>query len=62
MNIWLIIGILLLLWVVYDLFSGKVWLHREVERATEPTLYWFGMAAYFFLAISCVLPFLSRLN
>lgn len=40
MNYWLYIGIALILWVIYDLFTGKVWLHREINREYESALYW----------------------
>ncbi len=38
-TIWQIIGIGLLLWVVFDLLTGRTWLHRKFERAQEPLAY-----------------------
>lgn len=49
--IWLGIG--LLVWLAYDLFSGAVYLHREIERTTEPALYWFSMLIWAAVAASC---------
>ncbi len=40
MGIWLIVGIGLILWAIYDLYTGKVWLHREISRSYEPSFYW----------------------
>ena len=40
MEFWFFIGIALILWVIYDLYSGKVLLHREIRRENEPILYW----------------------
>jgi len=28
------------LWAIYDLYTGKVWLHREISRSYEPSFYW----------------------
>lgn len=39
-NIWLIVGLGLVLWAFYDLFNGKVLLHREISREYEPIFYW----------------------
>jgi len=47
------LGFFLLLWVVYDLFSGKVWLHREFKRSSEPFAYWSTMLVWLAVAISC---------
>lgn len=47
------LGFFLLLWVAYDLFSGKVWLHREFERSSEPFSYWGTLLVWLAVAISC---------
>lgn len=55
---WLIIGIVLFLWVVYDLISGKVWsFTRIIYRSDEPGSYWFVLLIYFALAIMCITPY-----
>lgn len=41
MNIWLIIGIGLGVWVIYDLITGKTWSYREIRRKSEAGQYWF---------------------
>ncbi|GGK72405.1 hypothetical protein [Amphritea balenae] len=53
MSLAYILGIALLLWVAYDLFSGSVWLHREFKRAQEPGAYWGTMLLWLLVAISC---------
>lgn len=49
-----ILGILLLLWVAYDLVTGRVWLHRAYDRATEPAGYWATMFLWLLVALSCI--------
>lgn len=53
MSITYIIGILLLLWVVFDLLKGKVWLHREFNRRDEPLAYWSTILLWLVVAVSC---------
>ncbi|MCV0424893.1 MAG: hypothetical protein K5905_05450 [Roseibium sp.] len=48
-----ILGILLLIWVIYDLMTGKVWLHRAFRRTEEPKGYWVVMTLWFVVAVSC---------
>ena len=48
-----IIGIVLLLWVAWDLFTGKVWLHREFTRTDEPMAYWGTLSMWLLVALSC---------
>lgn len=47
------IGIALVFWLIYDLISGAVYLHRHIERESEFGLYWFGMLVWGALAASC---------
>lgn len=54
MNVWFYIGIALLLWVVYDLVTGKVWSYREIERKNEPAMYWVFILAWFVLAATSI--------
>lgn len=49
-----ILGVVLLLWVSYDLFTGRVWLHRAYDRATEPEGYWATMGLWLLAALSCL--------
>lgn len=55
--IWLIIGIVLLIWAVYDLFSGTVWSYRKIYRSEEPEAYWITLIVWFVLAFSCIIPY-----
>ncbi|MBO6509384.1 MAG: hypothetical protein JJ866_18085 [Roseibium sp.] len=48
-----ILGFLLLAWVLYDLMTGKVWLHRAFERGNEPVQYWLTVLLWSAVAISC---------
>ncbi|MBY5992640.1 hypothetical protein [Ferrimonas balearica] len=47
------LGTLLSLWVLWDLFTGRVYLWQAHERKQEPGTYWFAMALWSALAISC---------
>lgn len=48
-----ILGIVLLIWLAWDLFSGSVWLHREIYREEEPFSYWSVMIIWLVVAVSC---------
>lgn len=48
-----ILGIALLLWVLWDLFNGSNWLHREFKRSEEPFAYWCTMLIWLAVAVSC---------
>lgn len=52
-NFWKVIGVLLLIWVVYDLYAGYTILHEVIYREESPTLYWGGLGLWLVLAISC---------
>jgi hypothetical protein len=47
-----ILGFLLLGWVVYDLLTGKVWLHRPFNRSEEPLVYWLAITLWTLVGIS----------
>lgn len=47
------IGVLLLTWILWDLYSGSVWLHREYHRSEEPFSYWLLIMLWLGVAISC---------
>lgn len=51
--VWPFVGVLLLLWVAYDLFIGWTYLHRTVIRKKEPLMYWLTLALWTGLALSC---------
>ena len=51
MNIWLIVGIALLIWDIYEIFTGSTYLHRKVTRAAEPLFYWILVAVWGILAL-----------
>ena len=53
MTIGMIVGSLLLLWLVFDLFSGKVYLWRSYERSQEPGAYWGTILLWLVIALSC---------
>ena len=48
---WQVIGVALVMWVIYDLFAGYIWLHRKVMRASEPLFYWSGIALWSLIAL-----------
>ena len=50
-SIWL--GFALVLWLIFDLLGGSVYLHRAIERKREPGLYWFGIIIWGLVAASC---------
>lgn len=51
LSYWL--GCALALWVIYDLITGQAYLHRAIKAEQEPALYWFTMAFWLGVAISC---------
>jgi hypothetical protein len=57
-NYWL--GFALLIWLVYDLATGEVYLHRAIQSNSEPLTYWFVMLIWGVIAMSCfAFPYLS---
>ena len=48
-----VFGIMLLVWVAYDLYAGEVWLHRSFKRKVEPLGYWLTIGLWFLVALSC---------
>lgn len=48
-----ILGVALVGWVLWDLFTGRVWLHRAYDRSAEPFGYWAGMGLWSLVAASC---------
>ena len=50
---WPVVGVLLLLWVGWDLYAGYTLLHEVVYKAQQPELYWTGIVVWSGAAISC---------
>ena len=59
MNIWLIVGIALLVWTAYEVYTGTTWLHRKVARTEEPLFYWILIAVWAVLALWAIYSGLS---
>ena len=55
MSYWFIAGILILIWVTYDVATGTVWIHRRVVRQYEPILFWTSITCYTLLGVLCLL-------
>lgn len=47
------LGIILLIWVAFDLLTGTVWLHREFTRQQQPVAYWSTLSLWTIVAVSC---------
>ena len=47
------LGFGLILWLLYDLFSGVAYIWQRYERATETMMYWFTMVVWALVAASC---------
>ena len=56
MNVWTVVGVGSLLWSLIELLAGRAWLHREIERGSEPTYYWVVMLLWVMLGVSCLIP------
>ncbi|MEM9336388.1 MAG: CIA30 family protein [Patescibacteria group bacterium] len=56
---WTVIGIGLLLWVLYDLYTGEVWSYRAIKRKEEPGQYWLWTAIWFVIALTVLYPSLQ---
>jgi len=54
---WGWIGLTLLLWLLFDLWSGEVYLHRKVTLSEEPGLYWLTILIWSAVAGSCFIAF-----
>lgn len=55
MNVWLYIGIGLLLWVLWDLYSGRVvFIYQVLNRKTDPIKYWAVWSVWFIIAIGVI--------
>lgn len=50
---WRIIGVLLIGWVIWDLYHGYTFVKSIVYRDEEPTLYWIAVSVWAVLGISC---------
>ena len=54
--VWRIVGIGVLAWVAYDLYTGYTLLWDVVHRDQDPTLYWTLMGIWTALGVYCLLP------
>ncbi len=52
---WTIIGVLLVLWVLWDLFAGYTILWNVIYRDRNPGQYWAVLAIWAAIAASCFL-------
>jgi len=53
MNFWTFFGIGFLLWLLIELLTGRVWLHREIKNESESTYYWVIILFWAMLGVSC---------
>jgi len=51
LSYWL--GFALALWLIYDLVTGHVYLHRDIDVESEPLSYWLVMLLWLAVAASC---------
>lgn len=57
---WQVLSILLIIWVIYDLFTGEVWSYYRIKRSEEPGKYWFFMLVWAVVALgSAMVSFYS---
>ncbi len=47
------LGIVLVLWLLMDLVTGKAYIWQSYERRTEPAMYWLTMFIWGLVAASC---------
>lgn len=56
-------GILFLIWVVPDIFSGVTYFIEPITKSEAPILYWFIIFSWVWMAIySLLIPFFPALN
>lgn len=53
MSPWRIVGFGLLAWALFDIASGRTFLHRSISRDDEPLLFW--AVAGLWVAVGAVL-------
>jgi len=51
MNFWILLGLGLLLWIVYDLYNGVTWTYKPIYRAYQPILYWIVTLIWLIVAV-----------
>ena len=52
MNIWFILGICLLIWTLWDLYTGKSWFITKMYiRKIQPVMYWVSWSVWFIVAL-----------
>jgi hypothetical protein len=50
---WRIVGVLLIGWVIWDLYFGYTFIKDIVYRDEEPGLYWAAVGVWAILGVSC---------
>ena len=56
-------GIIFLIWVIPDIFSGITYFMEPIERKTHPILYWLIITSWIWMSVYMIaLPFFPHLN
>ena len=55
-TIWRVVGVLLLVWVAWDLYAGYTLAWNIIYRDTNPTAYWGVVVLWAALGVSCFSP------
>ena len=56
-------GILFLVWVIPDIFSGVTYFMEPVEKEKDPVLFWVIIVSWLWMSIYMILmPFFPQLN
>lgn len=54
--IWVVMGIGLLAWSLYEFVNGTTWTYRIVYRKYEPGLFWVVSIFWFLLSLTLIVP------
>lgn len=49
--VWILVGIGLLIWVMFDLWGGHTWLLHKIERDKEPWTYWMVVSIWLIISL-----------
>ena len=55
MDFWQWFGVALLVWVIYDLYSGSTWVLKEYKRSESPMEYWLAVTVWAVIALTLTL-------
>ncbi len=50
---WRLVGVVLIAWVVWDLYAGYTILYDVIYRDVDPLMYWIGVGLWAALGMSC---------